>query len=780
MSVLGIDLGNRYATLAVAQRGGIDILVNDVSNRKTPSMVGFIGNQRFIGESGLVQFARNVQNTITQIKRLIGRKWSDAEFQEEKAYLPYKFTEGTDGNVALQVNYNDEQTTFTPEEILAMYLSKLKEIVERSQGVKVKDVVLSVPVFFTSSQRKALLDAAHISELNVLRLINETTASALAWGIYKEFDEKEATYVMFFDMGDSATSVSVVAYTKGKMKVLSHAWDRALGGRSFDRMLLHHFIEEFKGKYKIDVNTNARAKARLEAACEKCKIVLSANSQAPLNVESLMEDKDVSGMVTREEFEKMSRPLLERFALPIKKALADAGIESSKLSAIELIGGGSRMPQVATVVKEILGKEHSRTLNAEEAVAKGCALQCAILSPLLKVRDFKVEDCTAFPINLEWEDVTPSAMNTDEPTEIFAKHSTIPASKVITFPRNNPVQIKASYGPSAELPAGVPPQIGTYTIPTVPQTKTGEPGKIRVKVRVDLHGVFAVESAEMTEIVPPEPEQAPPAEAMDTADKKETPAGEAKKEEEKKPEKKEPTTIKHVLAVQSETAGLSGHQLQQAVEAERRRIAQDIEVRETAERKNAVESYVYDTRNALSEELAPYIEEAAKEEFLRLLNATEDWLYGDGESAKRDAYIAKLAELRKLGDPVFKRKREDEDRPHAVASLKAAIEYYAGLADSTDPKYEHISQEDREKVKKKLQEAADFVLPKVQQHDTLPKTADPVILAIDINQWRENLDKYCPPIMNKPKPAPPKEEKKEEKKEETPQPAATEEKKVQS
>jgi len=268
----------------------------------------------------------------------------------------------------------------------------------------------------------------------------------------------------------------------------------------------------------------------------------------------------------------------------------------------------------------------------------------------------------------------------------------------------------------------------------------------------------------------------PPAatsEPMDTGDKQGTPpsgaedaanpTAEAKKEEEKKPEEKkteekkpEKTETRHILNVQAFAAGLTPDQLKQSAEAERKRIAQDIEVRDTAEKKNALESYVYDTRAALGDDLAPYISETTKEDFLRELNATEDWIFTEGESTKKEAYVARLADLKKVGDPVYKRKREAEDRPHAFNELKAAINYYTELANSTDPKYDHISEEDRNKIRQKCQEATDFVFPKVAQHDTLPKTTDPVILAADINQWKENLDKYCPPIMNKPKPAPPK------------------------
>jgi heat shock protein 4 len=654
-----------------------------------------------------------------------------------------------------------------------MMMAKIKETIEKATNTTAKDVVISVPSYFTAFQRKAVIDAAGIAGLNCLRVMNDTTASALAWGIYKEFDENEATPVLIYDIGDASTTVALAAFTKAKLKILAHAYDRTLGGRNFHRLLVDHFIQQFKSKYRIDASTNARAKARLDQACEKVKTILSANAQAPINVDSLMEDRDVSGMVTREEFEKMCQPLFDRVAAPAKQALATAGIDISKVHAVELVGGGSRMPQIASILKETLGKDISRTLNAEEVVAKGCALQCAILSPVVRVKEFKVEDVAAYPINLVWRDTSSDAMETEEPTLIFAEGTTVPALKVITFPKGKPFEMRASYAPSAKLPPGTDPYIGTWTIASVPATESGEPGKIRVKVRLDLNDIFNVESAELIETLPaeqpagetaaatPATPQTPPATPPVAAEG--APAATEKKEEPKVRTRRTPLTLT------STPIGLSASVIQQAGEAERNRIAKDLDVKETAEKKNALESYVYETRSALGYDLAPYMVDAEREQFLAQLGNTADWLYGEGEHADKATYTARLAELKKIGDPVFKRKREDEDRPHVLQSLKSAIEQYTALADSTDPRYEHIPKEERDRVKQRVQSAADAVFAKAEESNKAEKYKDPLIWTSDIAHWKENLDSFVPLIMNKPKPAPKPEPKKEEpKKEEEP------------
>jgi heat shock protein 4 len=275
-----------------------------------------------------------------------------------------------------------------------MVLSNLKSIAEGNLNSAVMDCCIGIPVYFTDLQRRAVLDAATIAGLRPLRLFHETTATALAYGIYKtDLPENDQLNVAFVDVGHASMQVSIVGYKKGQLKMLSHAYDRSLGGRDFDEALFKHFAAKFKEEYKIDVYQNARACIRLRVACEKLKKMLSANPEAPMNIECLMDEKDVRGFIKRDEFEQISAPVLERVKRPLEKALAEAGLTTEDVHFVEVVGSGSRVPAIIKIITEFFGKEPRRTMNASECVARGCALQCAILSPTFKVREFQVLNC---------------------------------------------------------------------------------------------------------------------------------------------------------------------------------------------------------------------------------------------------------------------------------------------------------------------------------------------------------------------------------------------------
>lgn len=393
MSVVGFDFGNENCIVAVARQRGIDVVLNDESKRETPAVVCFGDKQRFIGTAGAASTAMNPKNAISQIKRFIGRKFSDPELQRDIQTLPFNVTEGPDGFPLIHARYLGEQKVFTPTQILGMVLSNLKGIAEKNLNSAVVDCCIGIPVYFTDLQRRAVLDAATIAGLHPLRLIHETTATALAYGIYKtDLPENDQLNVAFVDVGHASMQVCIAGYRKGQLKILAHSFDRSLGGRDFDEVLFQHFAEKFKEEYKINVLENARACLRLRAACEKLKKVLSANPVAPLNIECLMDEKDVKGIIKREEFEEISVPILERVKSPLQKALADAGLNVEDIHSVEVVGSGSRVPAILKILTEFFGKEPRRTMNASECVARGCALQCAILSPTFKVRDFQVFD----------------------------------------------------------------------------------------------------------------------------------------------------------------------------------------------------------------------------------------------------------------------------------------------------------------------------------------------------------------------------------------------------
>jgi heat shock protein 4 len=337
----------------------------------------------------------NPKNSVSQIKRLLGRKYSDPELQRDIAAFPFRVSEGPDGFPLVHARYLGEERVFTPTQLMAMVLSNLKGIAESNLNTAVVDCCIGIPVYFTDLQRRAVLDAATIAGLCPLRLFHETTATALAYGIYKtDLPENDQLNVAFVDVGHASMQVCIAGYKKGQLKILSHAYDRSLGGRDFDEVLFKHFAAKFKDEYKIDVYQNARACIRLRVACEKLKKVLSANPESPMHIECLMDEKDVRGFIKREEFEKISAPILERVKGPLEKALAEAGLTTENVHFVEVVGSGSRVPAIIKILTDFFGKEPRRTMNASECVARGCALECAILSPTFKVREFQV--CARF------------------------------------------------------------------------------------------------------------------------------------------------------------------------------------------------------------------------------------------------------------------------------------------------------------------------------------------------------------------------------------------------
>lgn len=322
MSVVGFDIGNENCVIAVVKQRGIDVLLNDESNRETPAVVSFGEKQRFLGSAGAASAMMNLKSTVSQVKRLIGRKFKEPDVQNELKMFPVETSEGRDGGILVHMKYLGATHTFTPVQIMAMLFSHLKEITEKSLEIPISDCVIGVPSYFTDLQRHAYLNAATIAGLKPLRLMHDCTATALSYGIYKtDFPTSGPNCVVFIDIGHCDTQVSIASFEAGHMRILSHTFDGSLGGRDFDEVLFSHFAAQFKEQYHIDVYSNVKACIRLRAACEKLKKVLSANPEAPLTIECLMEEKDVKGFIKREEFEKLASGLLERLSIPCKKSL---------------------------------------------------------------------------------------------------------------------------------------------------------------------------------------------------------------------------------------------------------------------------------------------------------------------------------------------------------------------------------------------------------------------------------------------------------------------------
>ncbi|XP_071409174.1 heat shock protein 105 kDa isoform X2 [Pithys albifrons albifrons] len=761
MAVVGFDLGFQSCYIAVARAGGIETVANEFSDRCTPSVVSFGSKNRAIGVAAKNQQITHAHNTVSNFKRFHGRAFNDPFVQKEKEKLSYDLVPMKNGGVGVKVMYMDEEHIFSVEQISAMLLTKLKETAESNLKKPVTDCVISVPSFFTDAERRSLLDAAQIVGLNCLRLMNDMTAVALNYGIYKQdlpAPEEKPRIVVFVDMGHSAFQVSACAFNKSKLKVLGTAFDPFLGGRNFDGKLVDYFCAEIKSKYKLDPKSKVRALLRLYQECEKLKKLMSSNStDIPLNIECFMNDTDVSGKMNRSQFEELCADLLQRIELPLLSLMEQAQLKVEDVTAVEIVGGATRIPAVKERIAKFFGKDVSTTLNADEAIARGCALQCAILSPAFKVREFSVTDATPFPISLLWNT---EAEDTEGVHEVFSRNHAAPFSKVLTFYRKGPFELEAFYSD----PNGVPypeAKIGRYVIQNVSAQKDGEKSKVKVKVRVNTHGIFSVSTASMVEPVKSEDcedvsvetevesqDQRPVDIFSDTNEKKGDQPPEAKKPKIK---------VKNVeLPIEANLVWQLGKDLlNMYIETEGKMIMQDKLEKERNDAKNAVEEYVYEFRDKLSGPYEKFVCEKDLQGFSALLTETEGWLYEEGEDEAKQVYIEKLEDLKKLGTPIEMRYQEAEERPKLLEELGHRLQYYATIAGefrNKDEKYIHIDEMEMMKVEKCVGEVVEWMNNAVSAQAKKSLDQDPAVHSSEIKAKLQELNNVCEPVVTQPKP----------------------------
>ncbi|XP_031321703.1 heat shock protein 105 kDa isoform X2 [Camelus dromedarius] len=762
MSVVGLDVGSQSCYIAVARAGGIETIANEFSDRCTPSVISFGSKNRTIGVAAKNQQITHANNTVSNFKRFHGRAFSDPFIQKEKENLSYDLVPMKNGGVGIKVMYMDEEHLFSVEQITAMLLTKLKETAENNLKKPVTDCVISVPSFFTDAERRSVLDAAQIVGLNCLRLMNDMTAVALNYGIYKQdlpgLDEKPRI-VVFVDMGHSAFQVSACAFNKGKLKVLGTAFDPFLGGKNFDAKLVEHFCAEFKTKYKLDAKSKIRALLRLYQECEKLKKLMSSNStDLPLNIECFMNDKDVSGKMNRAQFEELCADLLQKIEVPLYSLMEQTQLKVEDVSAVEIVGGTTRIPAVKEKIAKFFGKDISTTLNADEAVARGCALQCAILSPAFKVREFSVTDAVPFPISLVWNHDSEDAEGVHE---VFSRNHAAPFSKVLTFLRSGPFELEAFYSD----PQGVPypeAKIGRFIVQNVSAQKDGEKSRVKVKVRVNTHGIFTISTASMVEKVPTEENEASSVEAdMECQNQRpqENPDAEAnEKKVDQPPEAKKPKikVVNVELPIEANLVWQLGKDLlNMYIETEGKMIMQDKLEKERNDAKNAVEEYVYEFRDKLCGPYEKFICEQDHQNFLRLLTETENWLYEEGEDQAKQAYVDKLEELMKIGTPIKIRFQEAEERPKMFEELGQRLQHYAKIAAdfrSNDEKYNHIDESEMKKVEKSVNEVMEWMNNAMNAQAKKSLDQDPVVRAQEIRAKIKELNNTCEPVVTQPKP----------------------------
>ncbi|XVF26028.1 hypothetical protein REPUB_Repub13aG0264800 [Reevesia pubescens] len=748
MSVIGFDIGNENCVIAVAKQRGIDVLLNDESKRETPAVVSFGEKQRFMGSAGAASATMNPKSTIVQIKRLIGRKFNEPGLEKELKLFPFETFESPDGGILIRLQFMGEVHEFTPVQILGMLLSHLKQIAEKNLEMPVSDCVIGIPSYFTDLQRRAYLDAAVIAGLKPLRLLHDCTATALGYGIYKnDFSDSGPIYTVFVDIGHCDTQVCVASFETGQMKIISHAFDRSLGGRDFDEVLFNYFASQFKEQYNIDVYTNIKASIRLRASCEKLKKVLSANAEAQLNIECLMNEKDVRGFIKREEFEKLSFELLERIGVLCHKAFANSGLTLDRINSVELVGSGSRIPAITRILASVFNREPSRTINASECVARGCALQCAMLSPIFRVREYEVQDSLPLAIGFSSDKGPVCTLSNGV---LFPKGHPFPSLKILTLHRTNVFNMEAFYVNSNELPSGLSPQINTFKIGPI-ESHTNM-AKVKVKVQLNLHGIVSLGSAlliadhmdysvinndlhltseEMEEKSDRMSSVENNAEVCDHA-QSEPPfghgAGVARKG----------SAVKRLEIPISETicGGTKRADLAKAEEKECWLMQHDLKMEQTKDKKNALESYVYEMRDKILNTYRSFANESEREEISRKLQQTEDWLYEDGMDESENVYVVKLEDLKKLVDPIENRYKDEEARGQATRDLLKFIADYRMAAGS-------LSSIKKDAVTDECNKAEWWLHEKTQQQDSLPKDVDPMVWSSEIKRKAETLEAKC-------------------------------------